>query len=170
MYAQPGKKLLFMGGEIAQYREWNHDTGLDWHLLDSSLHAGVQKWVRDLNHAYRSQVALHEHDFSPHGFEWIDANDNANSVLSFMRKGRIPGEEIVVICNCTPMPRLNYRIGVPHGGWWRELLNSDGTEYGGSGMGNLGGVEATTRPYHGREHSLVLTLPPLATVLLRGAQ
>lgn len=170
MYAQPGKKLLFMGAEIGQYREWNHDTSLDWHLLDFPLHAGLQRWVRDLNHTYRKVAALHELDFSPQGFEWIDANDSANSVLSFVRKSSSPGAEIVVVCNCTPVPRSDYRIGVPHGGWWQEILNSDAAEYGGSGVGNLGGVEASTHARHGREHSVVLTLPPLATVMLQRAQ
>ena len=168
MYAQPGKKLLFMGAELGQYREWNHDTSLDWHLLDFPLNSGVQHWVRDLNRAYRATAALHELDFSPDGFEWIDANDNANSVLSFLRKCKTPGHEIVVVCNCTPVPRSNYRMGVPHGGWWRELLNSDAAEYGGSGIGNLGGVEATAIAAHGRGHSIVLTLPPLSAVMLQG--
>ena len=170
MFAQPGKKLLFMGAEIGQYREWNHDTSLDWHLLNFPAHAGLQRWVRDLNHAYRSQPALHESDFSPAGFEWIDANDNANSVLSFLRKGRTLATDIVVVCNCTPIPRSAYQVGVTHGGWWREMLNSDGAEYGGSGMGNLGGVEAAPTACHGREFSLELTLPPLGIIVLQGAQ
>jgi 1,4-alpha-glucan branching enzyme len=170
MYAQPGKKLLFMGAEFGQYREWNHDTSLDWHLLGFPLHAGLHRWVRDLNHAYRKVAALHELDFSPQGFEWIDANDSANSVLSFARKGTSPDAEVVVVCNCTPVPRSNYRIGVPHGGWWQEILNSDAAAYGGSGVGNLGGVEASTHARHGREHSVVLTLPPLATIMLQRAQ
>jgi 1,4-alpha-glucan branching enzyme len=126
--------------------------------------------VRDLNHAYRKVAALHELDFSPQGFEWIDANDSANSVLSFARKGTLPDAEVVVVCNCTPVPRSNYRIGVPHGGWWQEILNSDAAAYGGSGVGNLGGVEASTHARHGREHSVVLTLPPLATIMLQRAQ
>ena len=170
MYAQPGKKLLFMGGEIGQYREWNHDTSLDWHLLHYPAHAGLHGWVRDLNRVYRSHAALHENDFSPNGFEWIDANDSVNSVLSFVRRGRTAAGDIVVVCNCTPVPRLDYLVGVPHGGWWQELLNSDAEIYGGSGMGNLGGVEATTTACHGREHSLSLTLPPLGFVMLMGAQ
>jgi 1,4-alpha-glucan branching enzyme len=170
MYAEPGKKLLFMGGEIGQWREWNHDTSLDWHLLDYNVHAGVQRWVRDLNRTYRSQPALYESDFTPAGFEWIDSNDNANSVLSFVRKGRTPATDIVVVCNFTPVPRLDYQVGVSHGGWWREVLNSDGAEYGGSGMGNLGGVEAASVAFHGREHSALLTLPPLAIIMLQGVQ
>ena len=168
MFAQPGKKLLFMGGEIGQFREWNHDTGLDWHLLDFPLHAGLQRWVRDLNHMYRTIPALYEMDFSPDGFQWIDANDSANSVLSFMRRCKTPGGEVVVVCNCTPVPRSGYRVGVPHGGWWREILNSDAEVYGGSGIGNMGGVEAEAKKFHAREHSISLTLPPLGIVVLQG--
>ena len=168
MFTQPGKKLMFMGGELGQFREWNHDTSLDWHLLGFPLHAGLQRWVRDLNKTYRSEGALHELDFSVEGFEWIDANDNANSVLSYMRRCRTDGEEVVVVCNCTPAPRPDYRIGVPHGGTWTELLNSDAAEYGGSGVGNMGRVLATDEPSHGRPTSIVLTLPPLAIVVLRG--
>jgi len=167
MFSQPGKKLLFMGGEIGQYREWNHDTSLDWHLLDFPLHAGLQRWVRDLNFAYRDNAALHEADFTPDGFEWIDANDAPNSVLSYLRKSRTVGHEIVVALNCTPIPREDYRIGVPHGGHWREVLNSDAAYYGGSGVGNLGGVDASAEPAHGREHSIALTLPPLGFVMLQ---
>ena len=168
MFTQPGKKLLFMGGELGQFREWNHDTSLDWHLLSFPLHTGLQRWVKDLNAAYRSEGALHELDFLPEGFEWIDANDNANSVLSYIRKCRTPGDEVVVVMNCTPMPRPHYRIGVPHGGNWRELLNSDAAEYGGSGLGNLGRVLSTDTPHHGRPNSILLTLPPLGLVVLRG--
>jgi 1,4-alpha-glucan branching enzyme len=167
MYAQPGKKLLFMGGEIGQYREWHHDTSLDWHLLDVPLNAGLQRWVRDLNFAYRDYAPLHEADFGPEGFEWIDANDALNSVLSFMRKSRTPGHEIVVVMNCTPLPRDGYRVGVPHGCNWREILNSDAADYGGSGVGNLGIVESSAEPAHGREHSIALTLPPLGVVMLQ---
>jgi 1,4-alpha-glucan branching enzyme len=127
----------------------------------------MQRWVRDLNKIYRDHASLHELDFSPDGFEWIDANDSANCVLSFLRKSRTARSEVVVVCNCTTLPRMNYRVGVPHGGRWREVLNSDASEYGGSGMGNLGGVEATAKTYHGREHSLVLTLPPLGVIMLQ---
>lgn len=170
MYAQPGKKLFFMGGEIGQFREWNHDTSLDWHLLDFPLHSGLQQWVRDLNHLYKDTPTLHELDFSPEGFEWIDANDNANSVLSFIRKCKTPGHEIVVVMNCTPLIREEYRVGVPHGGSWREVLNSDAESYGGSGVGNMGVVEADAAECHGREHSLSLTLPPLGVVFLQAEQ
>jgi 1,4-alpha-glucan branching enzyme len=167
MFTQPGKKLLFMGGELGQFREWNHDTSLDWHLLDFPLHAGLQRWVKDLNASYRREAALHELDFSPDGFEWIDANDTDNSVLSYVRRARTPGREVVVVCNCTPVAHPSYRIGVPAGGRWREILNSDAAEYGGSGVGNLGGVLATDQPFHGRPNSIVLTLPPLGIVMLR---
>jgi 1,4-alpha-glucan branching enzyme len=167
MFSQPGKKLLFMGSELGQFREWNHDTSLDWHLLDFPLHAGLQRWIKDLNAAYRGEAALHELDFSPAGFEWIDANDNANSVLSYLRRSRTPGREVVVVLNATPVPQPDYRIGVPAGGRWREVLNSDAAEYGGSGVGNMGGVLATDMPFHGRPHSIVLTLPPLGIVMLR---
>jgi 1,4-alpha-glucan branching enzyme len=168
MFTQPGKKLLFMGAELGQYREWNHDTSLDWHLLDFPLHAGLQRWVRDLNALYRRERSLHELDFSVEGFEWIDANDNANSVLSYIRRCHGAGGEIVIVCNCTPIPQEGYQVGVPAGGRWREMLNSDAAEYGGSGIGNLGGVLATDTPFHGRPHSIVLTLPPLGIVMLRG--
>src|SRR5688572_8215364 len=170
MFTQPGKKLMFMGGEIGQFREWNHDTSLDWHLLDFPLHAGLQRWIRDLNAAYRREGALHELDFLSDGFEWIDANDNANSVLSYIRRCRTTGNEVVVVLNCTPQPRPDYRIGVPRGGSWRELLNSDASEYGGSGVGNMGRVLSTDTTHHGRPNSILLTLPPLGIVVLRGEQ
>ncbi len=162
MYAQAAKKLLFMGGEIGQWREWNHDTSLDWHLLQDPNHAGLQKWVADLNRTYRSESALHELDCDPAGFEWVDCNDSENSIISLIRKGIAPNDTVLVVCNFTPLPRFNYRIGVPAGGFWRELLNSDAQEYGGSGLGNLGGQEAEPNPHHGRPYSLNLTLPPLA--------
>jgi 1,4-alpha-glucan branching enzyme len=167
MFSQPGKKLLFMGGEFGQFREWNHDTSLDWHLLDFPLHGGLLRWVRDLNHTYRQYGALHEGDFAADGFEWIDANDAPNSVLSYVRKCRAPADDIVVVCNCTPVPRESYRIGVPHGGRWREILNSDAEHYGGSGVGNLGGVDALAEGFHGRPHSIELTLPPLGIIMLQ---
>jgi 1,4-alpha-glucan branching enzyme len=166
MFTQPGKKLLFMGAELGQFREWNHDTSLDWHLLGFPLHAGLQRWVRDLNALYREQSALHELDFSPDGFAWIDANDNANSVLSYMRRGRSHERPAVIICNCTPNPQENYRVGVPSGGRWRELLNSDSADYGGSGVANSGLI-ASDQPFHGRPHSIALTLPPLGIVILQ---
>ncbi|HKH46169.1 MAG TPA: 1,4-alpha-glucan branching protein GlgB [Thermoanaerobaculia bacterium] len=166
MWAQPGKKLLFMGGELAQYKEWNHDASLDWDLLQDESHAGISCWLEDLNRLYREDPAMHELDVSPDGFEWIDANDAENSVLSFLRKGK-DGEPVVAVFHFTPNPRDNYRIGVPGGGHWREILNSDAERYGGSNRGNMGGVEAVPVPLHGRTHSLTLTLPPLGVVFLK---
>ena len=165
-----GKKLLFMGGEIGQWREWNHETSLDWHLLADPAHAGLQRWVRDLNTAYRAEPALHELDCDAGGFEWIDCHDADQSTLAFLRRGSRAGEACVVACNWTPVPRHNHRLGVPWGGEWRELLNGDAPLYGGSGQGNLGGVSATPVASHGRAQSIVVTLPPLAIVVLKGAQ
>ena len=167
MYAQPGKKLLFMGGEFAQWREWVHDESLDWHLLQYPPHLGVKRWVEDLNHFYRSQPALYQLDFDPAGFEWIDCNDIEHSVVSLIRKGHTADDVVLAVCNFTPVPRFKYRLGVPQPGYWQELLNSDAKEYGGSGQGNLGGVEAAPIPLHGRPYSLTITLPPLATVFFR---
>ena len=167
MYAQPGKKLLFMGGEWGQWREWNHDESLDWHLLQYQQHIGVQKWIQDLNRIYRSESALHELDCNPSGFEWVDCNDVGSSVLSFIRKGMSPDEVILVVCNFTPVPRQDYCVGAPFGGFWKELLNSDAKDYGGSGLGNLGGIEAKTISCHGRPYSLNLTLPPLSAVFYK---
>jgi 1,4-alpha-glucan branching enzyme len=168
MYAQPGKKLLFMGGEFGQWREWNHDRSLDWSLLEYRPHAGLQRWVEDLNRLYRSEPALYELDFDPAGFEWIDCSDFGASVISFIRKGRSTGDIILIGCNFTPVPRSNYRLGAPRGGVWREVLNSDAKEYGGSGQGNMGEVKASPIPIHGRPHSLNITLPPLAAVFFKG--
>ena len=165
MWTHPGKKLLFMGGEFAQQREWNHDTSLDWHLLGDPLHRGVQRAVRDLNRLYRELPALHELDTEPDGFQWIDAGDAEQSTLAYMRRSRDPHELAVVVANFTPVPRHDYRIGVPHGGLYRERFNSDAFDYGGSGLGNAGAVRAQAHPAHGQAHSLVLTLPPLATLL-----
>jgi 1,4-alpha-glucan branching enzyme len=167
MWTHPGKKLLFMGGEFGQWGEWNHDQSLDWHLLDHERHRQVQDWVRDLNRLYRSEPALHVNDCSAEGFEWIDTGDAAHSVLSFLRRGA-GGATIVAVCNLTPVPHHNYRIGVPAGGLWQELLNSDATCYGGSGQGNLGGLDAAPLPAAGRSHSLNATLPPLSIVVFRG--
>jgi len=167
MWAQPGKKLLFMGAELAQYREWNHETSLDWHLLDDPGHAGVCRWLEDLNRLYREQPALHELDASPDGFEWIDANDALNSVLTFLRKSEDGREVVLVVLNFTPVPREGYRVGVPRRGLWTEVLNSDAAEYQGSGVGNLGGVEAASVPLHGRSWSLTLSLPPLGAAFLK---
>jgi 1,4-alpha-glucan branching enzyme len=164
MWAHPGKKLLFMGGEFGQWREWNHDTALDWHLTDEPDHRGMQRWVADLNALYRREPAMHQRDFSAEGFEWIDANDNDNSVLTFLRRGE-GGRPMLVACNFTPVPRVGYRVGVPVCGAWHEVLNSDAPHYGGSGMGNLGRVTSEPTPWHGREHSVALTLPPLGAVM-----
>jgi 1,4-alpha-glucan branching enzyme len=168
MYAQPGKKLLFMGGEWGQWREWDHERSLEWHLTQYQRHAQIQRWVEDLNRLYRSEPALHELDFEPAGFEWIDANDFEQSAVSFIRKGRSTGDIILVVGNFTPMTRFNCRLGVPCGGLWQEILNGDAKEYGGSGQGNLGGVKAVATTFHGRPYSLSLTLPPLAVVFFKG--
>ncbi len=167
MYSQPGKKLLFMGGEIGQWREWNHEIGLDWHLLDFLPHAALQRWLEDLNRTYRDVPALHELDMSAEGFDWIDCNDTEDSIVSLIRKSRSrPNDMVAVVLNFTPVPRHNYQVGVPRGGHWKEILNSDARLYGGSGQGNLGGVDAAPIPLHGRKWSLTLTLPPLGAVFL----
>jgi 1,4-alpha-glucan branching enzyme len=167
MFAQPGKKMIFMGGEIGQWREWNHDQSLDWHLLDLAPHQGIRKWLDDINMAYRENPALHELDCDPAGFEWIDCNNSDESSVALLRNGRSPDAQIAVAFNFTPVPRQNYRIGVPQGGYWRELLNSDSQIYGGSGWGNFGGVQAAPIPAHGRRFSVHLNLPPLGAIFLR---
>ncbi|HYB32348.1 MAG TPA: 1,4-alpha-glucan branching protein GlgB [Steroidobacteraceae bacterium] len=165
MWTHPGKKLLFMGGELGQRREWQHEESLEWHVLQYPLHAGVQRWIRDLNQLYRTTPALHELDFGPSGFEWVDCDDADVSVISFLRRAT-SGAAVLVACNFTPVPREGYRIGVPQGGRWRERLNSDAADYGGSGQGNLGAVEAIAEGAHGHAHSLIVRLPPLAIVVL----
>jgi 1,4-alpha-glucan branching enzyme len=171
MWAQPGKKLLFQGGEIGQYSEWAHDRSVDWHLLgESPFHVQLMSFVAELNRLYAGTRALHIHDVGLSGFEWVDADDNENSVYSFLRKGDLGADaRDVVLClfNCTPVPRHDYRVGVPLGGRWRELLNSDAAGFGGSGMGNLGSVVADESSFHGRPASLRLTLPPLAADYLQ---
>jgi 1,4-alpha-glucan branching enzyme len=167
MYGHPGKKLLFMGSEFGQWREWNHDRSLDWHLLEHAPHQGIQRWMKDLNHLYRSEPALFARDFDANGFEWADLHDWEHSIISFLRKGESPDDLMLVVCNFTPVPHANYRVGVPRGGRWAEVLNSDATLYGGSGQGNLGGVEAAPVPVHGRYHSISLTLPPLGVLFLK---
>jgi len=167
MYAQPGKKLIFMGGEIGQWNEWYHEVSQDWHLLDYSLHSGVHRLVEDLNNLYKDEPSLHELDFHPDGFEWIDCSDAQSSVLSLIRKGSSSEDILLAVCNFTPVPRFNYRVGVPRSGYWREILNSDSREYGGSGHGNLGGVEASPISFHGRPYSLNLTLPPLGALFFK---
>lgn len=169
MYTHPGRKLLFMGGEFAQWREWTHDESLDWHLLQWQPHQGVMRLVADLNRIYRANPTLYELDFEQGGFEWIDFSDWQSSVVSFIRKGKTSGQYTLVTCNFTPVPRNNYIVGVPEGGFWKERLNTDALEYGGSGAGNYGGQEARSEGAHGRPCSLELTLPPLgAVVFTRG--
>ncbi len=167
MYAQPAKKLLFMGGEIGDWNEWYHEKSLDWGLLDYPTHAGIQRWVKDLNELYKNERALYELDFDPSGFEWIDCNDSQQSTISLLRKGRSDENTIVVACNFTPVPRHNHWVGVPTGGLWREILNSDAHDYGGSGQGNFGAVEAEANSFHGRPYALKITLPPLAVVYFK---
>ena len=167
MYAQPGKKLLFMGDEFAQWREWDHEQSLDWHLLEQPMHGGMRLWVGDLNRILRDEKALHELDFDPAGFSWIDVTDADQSVVSLMRRGRSEQDVVVAVFNFTPVPRQNYQIGIPIGGRWLELLNSDAPLYGGSGQGNLGGVESVPISMHGQRHSLTLTLPPLGALFLK---
>jgi 1,4-alpha-glucan branching enzyme len=167
MYSQPGKKLLFMGAELGLWREWDHDGSLDWHFLEYQRHAEVQKWVKALNQLYRSEPALYEMDCEPGGFEWVDANDALQSVISFIRKGRSTDDILLIIGNFTPTPHFKYRVGVPRGGFWKELLNSDAKEYGGSGQDNPRSLRAQKVPWHGRPYSLEITLPPLAVVYFK---
>ncbi|MCM8760717.1 MAG: 1,4-alpha-glucan branching protein GlgB, partial [Candidatus Omnitrophica bacterium] len=171
MWMHPGKKLLFMGGEFGQSDEWNHDQSLEWHLLQYPEHASIQKWVKDINNFYSTTPSLYERDFTWEGFEWVDLNDYESSVISFLRKG-VSGYEdaVLAVCNFTPVPRHGYLVGVPSGGFWKEVLNSDAAEYGGSGQGNFGGLEAINVPCHGRNHSLSLTLPPLGIVIFKKAK
>jgi len=169
MWTHPGKKLLFMGGEFAQEREWNHDQSLDWHLLDDHLHRGVQALVRDLNRLYRELPALHQRDCDSGGFSWVDGGDADNSVVSYLRWGNGDARPALVVCNFTPVVRHGYRVGVPFPGRWRERLNTDAGLYGGSNVGNGGGLAAEPEPWHGQPHSLRLTLPPLATLVLEHA-
>ncbi len=171
MFAQPGKKLLFMGNELAQWPEWKHESSIEWHVENQPLHAGVQRCVADLNRAYHAEPALHETDFSPEGFEWIDYHDAQNTTLSFIRKDRVGRDLILAVFNFTPVPRRNYRVGVPRDGFWKEILNSNAREYGGSGEGNCGGVQADPIKLHHRPFSLSLTLPALGALFFvnRGA-
>jgi 1,4-alpha-glucan branching enzyme len=167
MWAQPGKKLLFQGGEIGQYSEWAHDRSVDWHLLgETPFHVQLMTFVSELNRLYAARSALHVHDVGLAGFEWVDANDDDNSVYTFLRKGNDPRDVVLAVLNCTPVPRADYRVGVPVGGVWREILNSDAASFGGSGMGNLGTVTAEDVACHARPASLRITLPPLAALYL----
>ena len=167
MYAHPGKKLLFMGDEFAQWKEWDHDESLEWHALEYPPHQGVQKWVRDLNHLYTSEPAMYELDFHPEGFEWVDYSDYEKSVVSFIRRAKDPDDFMIFIFNFTPVPRYNYRIGVPGRGFYREVLNSDSKQYWGSGAGNYGGVRAEPVSQEGRPYSLSLNLPPLGALAFK---
>ena len=167
MYTQPGKKLLFMGAEIGQWREWDHDRELDWELLQYPLHSGLQRWVADLNRVYRTETALHQLDFSSAGFEWVDCSDAERSIISYLRRGKRPDDLLLIVCNFTPVPRHKYRIGVPLLGNWRELLNSDAESYGGSGQGNMGRVKSVSIRYHDHDHSILLTLPPLSVMIFK---
>jgi len=167
MYAQPGKKLIFMGAEFGQGQEWSHDRSLDWHLLQGRFHSGLQRWLEDLNQFYRTHPAMHQLDCQSKGFAWIDCNDAHQSALSLLRRGRAPDEQIIVVCNFSGIPRVNYEVGAPAGGYWVEVLNSDARHYGGSNQGNQGGVEAAPVPAHGMSHSLNLVLPPLAVVFFK---
>jgi 1,4-alpha-glucan branching enzyme len=167
LYAHPGKKLLCMGSELAEIEERSADAGLPWHLLDDPRHAGVRRFVGALNALHRTEPALHELDFSADGFEWIDHNDVEQSVIAFLRKDSTGKRLVLAVLNFTPVPRLNYQIGVPHPGFWQEVLNSDAFDYGGSGQGNFGGVDAAPTPMHGRYQSLTLTLPPLSASFFR---
>jgi 1,4-alpha-glucan branching enzyme len=168
MWTHPGKKLLFMGGEFAQIREWNHDASLDWHLLDSPAHSGMQRLTRDLNRLYRDEPALHVHDCDSAGFRWVVGDDIAQSVFAYLRLGNPGTPAMLVVCNFTPVPRHEYRLGVPRPGQWRERLNSDASIYGGSGLGNAGEVHAQSLPAHDLPASVLLTLPPLGTIILQG--
>jgi 1,4-alpha-glucan branching enzyme len=169
MYAQPGKKMLFMGSEFGQPNEWAHDGSLPWDLLSDPMHQGLKDWVSDLNHLYRNDPALHELDCDPGGFEWIDCDDAEHSVISLIRKGKSTKDMILFVCNFTPVPRYSYRLGAPRAGYWQEVLNSDSGRYGGSNMGNLGGVETVPIPLHARPQSLTLTLPPLSVSLFKNS-
>jgi 1,4-alpha-glucan branching enzyme len=167
MYAHPGKKLLFMGNEFGQWREWHHDRSLDWHLLQDPAHAALREYVKSLNAIYQSEPALFQVDFDGAGFRWIDCHDNENSVLSLLRFARDPHDAIVAVFNFTPVPRDGYIVGVPEAGYYTELLNSDSAHFGGSNRGNAGGVWSEPVPAHGFDHSLRLQLPPLACLLLK---
>jgi 1,4-alpha-glucan branching enzyme len=166
MYGHPGKKLLFMGSEFGQRNEWNHDVGLDWHLAQLPRHDGLRRLAQHLNYIYKSEPALWQLDDTYEGFDWIDFHDADNSVVSFLRKSR-EGEMIAFVVNATPQVRYNYRLGVPESGFWREIINTDAETYGGSNVGNYGGVRSENVPWMAREHSILIHLPPLATVAFK---
>ena len=166
MYTHPGSNLLFMGGEFGQSSEWNFQQSLDWHLLQYDYHKGVQALVRDLNGLYKEQPALYEKQFSPEGFEWIDYGDHDNSVLCYIRKGHAAKDDLIIACNFTPVPRENYRFGVPRAKQLKEIFNSDNAEYTGSGLTN-GSVKPSKEPLHGRKYSIEITIPPLGMVVFK---
>jgi 1,4-alpha-glucan branching enzyme len=166
-FSHPGKKLLFMGGEFAQFVEWNHDRSLNWELTQWDRHNGIQLLVGDLNRIYKEEQTLYYYDFDPKGFEWIDCNDWEQSILGFIRKGPDESDRMLIVLNFTPEPRKGYRIGVPIPGFWEEIFNSDAKEYGGSGIGNAGGMATEERAWHGHNQSLLMTLPPLGAVLFK---
>jgi 1,4-alpha-glucan branching enzyme len=166
MWARCGKKLIFMGGEIGQWREWNHDGAVDWHLLDEADHRGLQALIRDLNNIYRREPALWEADAEPAGFQWIDANNTDENVIAFMRIAPSSGRRVMCVCNFAPVVRFGYRVGVPAAGYYRELINTDASVYGGSNQGNSGGVTATDDNWHGQPYHISLVLPPLGVLWL----
>jgi 1,4-alpha-glucan branching enzyme len=168
MWTHPGKKLLFMGDEFGQEREWDHDRGPDWYSLDDPMHASVQLALRDLNHLYREIPALHSKDCVPDGFAWVILDDAHQSILGYFRFASAGDTVLLVVCNFTPVPRYDYRVGVPHSGEWREIFNSDAKIYGGSNIGNGGRRLAETLPSHGQPFSLNLVIPPLATIMFEG--
>jgi 1,4-alpha-glucan branching enzyme len=168
MWAHPGKKLIFMGGEFGQEREWDHDRSLDWHLLDDPMHAGLKQLMSDMNRAYKKNPALWELDHEPEGFQWIDANDADNNVISFYRTDKARKKYLVCISNLSPVPRSGFRVGLPTGGSFREVLNTDAESYGGTNVGNMGKAKAEKTPWHGLDHSAMVTLPPLGTIWLEG--
>jgi 1,4-alpha-glucan branching enzyme len=165
--AHPGKKLQFMGGEFGMGREWYYDSSIDWHLLEIDWHAGIQRMMRDLNHLYRSQPALHEVDFEWTGFEWVDFHDWEQSIITFIRRAKNPADWLLVACNFTPVPRNNYLVGVGEEGIYQELFNSDSKYYGGGNLGNGQGLKSKPGVVQGRPHSLTLTVPPLGVVVLK---
>jgi 1,4-alpha-glucan branching enzyme len=167
MYGHPGKKLLFMGGEFGQRNEWDFEKSLDWHLLEQEPHRRLQRWVKDLNRIYQAEEALHQLDFERRGFEWVDTKDWEKSIISFVRKEKTQHSQVLVVLNFTPTPRMNYRLGVSGSEYWKEILNSDAAEYGGSGQGNLGGVSTEAHPFHGKEHSIRISLPPLGVLFFK---
>jgi 1,4-alpha-glucan branching enzyme len=167
MYTHPGKKLLFMGNDIGDYNEWDHNSSVPWRLLQYPIHAGLQLFVRELNRVYREEPALHQVDFEYSGFDWIDFSDVEKSIISFMRRAEAPGDDLIVACNFTPVPRTNYGIGVPEEGFYREILNSDAAMFGGSNMGNSGGVNAELVQKHRHPCSISIVLPPLGVVVFK---